>query len=180
MASRYVLQSEPYPVRFAGFESTTTRLQAAGWQLAVHEDFHRARVELVGQLADAGLYLYADADDVEFFRGHHGPVFTVRRVSSRIVSRLLGTDFSRFCAIDAMPQMVEVNEQDISQFSFFAAPLVRTEEIIVEPQSVAECLDLIKRLQAPELAEIRKRNMRREGEVQRQTTFHAQIISLAA
>jgi len=60
----------------------------------------------------------------------------------------------------------------------FATPKVRTEGICVEPDSVDECLQLIKRLQSPRLAEIRERD--RQAEYRQEQNFMAQIIRVAA
>jgi hypothetical protein len=104
-------------------------------------------------------------------------MFVISRVSADI-EVLAGLNFDKFVPIDAQPQVVPLTQQAhrLSAMDIFASPLVRTEEIIVEPQSVAECLEHIRRLQAPELAEIRKRN-REDGAVQ-QRKFHAQILSI--
>lgn len=186
----FTLMSPPCPVFFAGFETTTTRLQQAGWQLAAEQDIHDGTVQLLMRHADCGLYLVAESQRYDFFGAVRNmrydrpglPRFTVRQVARAIETCLAqGLDFARFEPIDAAPQRVEVTRQRIEDFALFAAPLVRTEEIIVEPQSVTECLDLIRRLQAPELAEIRKRNAALDfAEARNQTKFHAQILSLAA
>lgn len=108
-------------------------------------------------------------------------VFQIVAVSRSLLAYRVNMDFSAFRSIDATPAMRIEEPKRIEDFAIFAAPLVRTEEIIVEPQSVADCLDLIKRLQAPNLAEIRERNRQRERlEPSNQTRFHAQILSLAA
>jgi hypothetical protein len=66
--------------------------------------------------------------------------------------------------------------------AIFAVPLVRTEEIIVEPQDVAAMLEQIRRMQSPEMTEIRQRERQRERqhEAGPREVFHAQILSFAA
>jgi hypothetical protein len=178
-----VIKSRPADVLFCGFRSTTSQLQNAGWELSMHEDFENQHLTLAMRHKQAGVYAMSARLAVDHFaywqmRGDMRlPPFVVTHISSdiRIVS---GVDFTKFKPIDAAPQVVRVDETNISQLSIFASQLVRTEEIIVEPQSVAECLSLIKRLQAPQLAEIRERN--RRAEAMPQVQFHAQIMSLAA
>lgn len=175
--------SRPHRVIFAGFESTTTRLQQAGWRIAAEQSFHESSVQLMLSHQAAGLYMVAESARFDFmadWREREQLTFVIRRIARSLESVRCDADFSKFGAVDAMPQM-RIETHRIEDFAIFAAPLVRTEEIIVEPQSVAECLAMIHKLQAPQLAEIRKRNAARErNEAVNQTRFHAQILSLAA
>jgi hypothetical protein len=176
--------SRPHRVFFAGFESTTTRLQQAGWRLAAEENAYQERLTLVMKHWDLGLYMLADTLRVDFYaaRRRGEPLaFHIRYVAEKLQAvRCTDVDFADFHAIDARPAFRLEEPKSIEDYRIFAAPLVRTEEIIVEPQSVAHCLDIIRKLQAPDLAAIRKRNAARENEAVNQTKFHAQIMTLAA
>lgn len=182
-----ILRSEPMEVRFAGFSSDTLSLQEAGWRLAVEEDFRHGRLSLMMRHEQAGLYLVADDVSFNYYERIDGrprgrlPVFVVRRVARSLESVRCSFDFNSFAPVDAVPHIAALTHQRIEEFSLFGAPLVKTEEIIIEPQSVAECLALIRKMQAPELADLRERNARRErAEPINQQRFHAQILSLAA
>lgn len=181
--SEYALISQPHEVVFAGFRSTTTQLQQAGWKLAAEQDYRRDSLSLLARHDGAQLYLVADTVGLDYFRYAHTNerlVFHVKCVARALECITTDFRFDNFEPIDAMPQMIERKRQRIEDFKIFATPLVRTEEIIVEPQSVAECLELIRKMQAPELAAVRKRNADRERNPVNQQNFHAQIISLAA
>lgn len=174
------LLSVPHRVLFAGFESTTTRLQQAGWELAAEELVYEDRIRLLMRHKGANLSLITRQVHYGFFdNGNPGDrlTFEVIKVASAM-SVVLNEQQFVFRQIDAMPQYVNYEPRAIEDMGIFAAPLVRTEEIIVEPQSVAECLDLIRKMQAPQLAAVRKRNEQREAINQQR--FHAQILSLAA
>lgn len=175
--SEYQLLSRPHRVLFQGFESTTTALQQAGWRLAAEQDMYRMTIRLLMNFEPARLYLMSEANSLDFYqyRGDMPLVFRVRQATSHL--QVMETGPFDFRAIDATPQMVSVSRKNIEDFGIFAAPLVRTEEILVEPSSVAECLDLIRRLQSPALAEVRERNRGREA--MNQQKFHAQILSVA-
>lgn len=183
--SDYILRSEPMEVHFAGFKSTTHALQRAGWRLAANEDFVRGTVQLLARHEAAQLYLVADDVLHNYMaRGRLGvrealPVFVVRQVARALECVRVSLDFAAFGPVDAEPRWEEFKPRRIEDFALFGAPLVKTEEIIIEPQSVQECLDIIRKLQAPELAEIRKRNAQRERALEA-TKFHAQILTLAA
>lgn len=177
--------SRPCRVHFAGFETTTTRLQQAGWELSVYEDLRRLTMQLAMRFEPARLYMMSESVDFNYFssRGECPEFFVRKVVGSEIV--LHTTEVPRFHAIDAMPTFVNSERRSIEDFSFFATPLVRTEQIIVEPETVSDLLAKIKAMQAPELAAIRERNRRRDaGHVDHgvieQQKFHAQIVSLAA
>lgn len=183
----FVIKSEPCEVHFAGFRTTTRDLQRSGWKLAAHEDFRRAEIMLAMELPGAKLRLMARSTGFDA-RSHYGqymgqrdlPMFQVVHCATDFIERV-PISFDHFMPIDAEPQMVEMKVRRMSDMNFFAAPMVRTEEIIVEPQTVAECLDLIRKMQTPDLTKIRERNRRREaGEAMNQEIFHAQILSLAA
>ena len=183
--SDVIFRSEPMEVHFAGFQSTTTAMQRAGWRLAANEDFQRGSIQLMARHEAAGLYLVANEVGYRYgMRSRLGakedlPIFVVSRVARSLESVRLDLDFSVFKPVDATPVVHKTRYQRIEDFALFGAPLVQTEEIIIEPQSVQECLDIIRKLQAPELAEIRKRNATRERALEA-TKFHAQIMTLAA
>jgi hypothetical protein len=92
-------------------------------------------------------------------------------------------NLSQFSPIDAMPQFTMQERKSVDDFGIFATPLARTEEIIVEPETVMQLLEKIKAMQSPEQAAIRERNRSRErrmGEPIQRQQFHAQILSIAA
>lgn len=174
------LLSAPHKVYFAGFESTTFKLQNHGWQLSANEDYYGQRAQLAMRYEPAGLYMIADS--VEHTYGHYYTERPLEFVISKVVGRDIiissyDISFESFKPIDATPRMVERKESSISDFNIFATPLVRTEEIIIDPKSVSECLELIRKMQAPDLEQIRERNRARE--VMADQKFHAQILSVA-
>jgi hypothetical protein len=185
--SDHILRSEPMEVRFAGFRSDTLSLQEAGWRLAVEEDFRHGRLSMMMRHEQAGVYMVADDVSFNYFDRIDGrtrerlPVFMVRHVARSLESVRCSFAFDNFAPVDAVPHIAALTCKRIEDFALFGAPLVKTEEIIIEPQSVAECLELIRKMQAPELADLRERNARRERmEPINQQRFHAQILSLAA
>lgn len=188
-----LLQSRPVEVDFCGWRSTTTQLQAAGWQLAAEQDMSRDVVRVVMRHPELRLYVLTEPRSSWMHRDpfYRGPDLFAGGLVARWVSSKMDCitvpdlDWGNFRAIDANPTWV-AERKSIEDYNIFAAPMVRTEEIIVEPKDVQECLDLIKRLQAPNLAEIRERTRKqlRPGELipqaSNQMAFHAQIMSLAA
>ena len=184
-----LLTSRPCRVVFAGWETTTSRLQQAGWQLSAEQNVYSGRLGLIMQYAPCRLRMLAEAQDFDFFsyRAQHDgdrPTFLISRVFSDAQVVLSGFDFTKFGPIDAIPTM-SMEKRSLDDYKLFATPLARTEEIIVAPDTVSELMEKIRKLQQPELAEIRERNRRRAADpgstapIQAQN-FHAQIVSLAA
>lgn len=180
--------NQPCEVHFAGFRSDTYRLQQAGWQLSVEQDMRRMAIRLAMRFEPARLYMVSRLVEYDFLQDRGArPVFVINHCANNIVVQLMESSFD-FKPIDATPAFVTEARKSIEDFGIFAPLQARTEEILVEPQSVAECLDLIKRLQAPELAAIRKRNEQRRrdqgsldyGSTAPLTKVHAQVITLAA
>lgn len=189
--------SPPCRVLFAGWETTTTKLQQAGWQLAAEQVMYDHRVRIAMRHAPSGLYMVSESVDYGFAPRYTdrfqsfgtdpwaAPTFVVRHVGSNITVQIVD-NLANFSPIDAAPQLVCAEVKGIEKFNLFATPLTRTEEIIVEPETVSELMEKIRALQAPELAAIRQRNRMREGRSEgsrapiAQQQFHAQILSIAA
>jgi hypothetical protein len=179
---------EPCEVHFAGFRSDTYRLQQAGWQLSMEQDLRMRTINLIMRFEPARLYMMARGQDFDYFRDTRGarPVFHIQHCSSNLTVQIMGT-LASFAPVDATPAFVTSERKRIEDFAIFAPLQVRTEEILVDPKSVDECLALIKKMQAPELEAVRKRNAARardpgsmeHGYLQR-TNVHAQVITLAA
>lgn len=190
----YRVLSEPAVVWWSGFRSDTFRLQQEGWEIAAEEDVAYGRIRLL--LRHQNLRLYALTDEVMFEHRrprqlHEAPrlefhvVMAAPRIEVQRMASVGRCEFENFRQIDAQPQMVETEIKSLDDFKIFATPLVRTEEIIVEPQTVSAMLDRIREMQAPEQAALREKQRlaaRRDGldaGAVPQQRFHAQIISIA-
>jgi len=171
-------------VIFAGWESTTTQLQQAGWQLSAEQDFNVMTVRIALRFEPARLLMIAEAQPWQFLRETgEAPTFYIRHAATDMHIQLIEHSFG-FKPFDAATQIAPAERKSIEDFGIFAPCLARTEEIIVEPATVAGLLEQIKSLQAPEMAAIRERNRQAErrganAPIQQQR-FHAQIVSIAA
>lgn len=183
--------SRPARVEWAGFSSDTYRLQQAGWELAAEEDVCYGRIRLLMRHQDMRLYAMCRDLEFDYYKNYDAQIapqlrFDVIMAAPEMRIREIASMGSwNFKQIDATPTFVEDKVRSIEDLKIFSTPLKRTEEIIVEPQSVQAMLDKIREMQAPEQARLRaKQRMqaRREGllpDETPQTIFHAQIISLA-
>lgn len=183
--------SRPVEVWWSGFRSTTVQLQQAGWEIAAEEDVYGGRIRLLMRHQDMRLYAITNESEWNYFdRQTEGRmlVFQVVHAAPRMevrVTQEIGAGLANFRQIDAMPQFVDSVIQRPEDMKIFVTPLVRTEELIVEPQTVAAMLEQIRKMQAPEQARIRHKERlaaSREGmlvEAGPRQEFHAQILSIA-
>jgi hypothetical protein len=182
--------SRPCEIWFAGLRSTTSVMQQAGWEFAVHEDFGRREIALAMRHRDFGLYGWAAILDYDHFAFEDPRCYPRRELNFQVVNmvedreaRRVTTipDFSKFTPADMAPQFCISEYKCIEDFKIFATPLVRTEEIIVEPETVMSLLEKIKQMQSPDQSAIRERMRKRDrSEMTQRQRFHAQILSLEA
>jgi len=183
--SRSHILSRPCEVVWAGFRSNTYLLQQKGWEIAAQEEPAFGRASLILRHRDMRLYAICAETEFDFMRNARSgfqqalPVFEVIHVANNIEVFRIDTSVSSFHQIDAAPQFVNTELKSIDDFKIFATPLVRTEELIVEPADVSALLEKIKSMQSPEQKNIRERNRRRENDTRPSQVFHAQIISLS-
>lgn len=167
----------------------STHLQQAGWELSAEQSYMDATLRIAVRNRDFQVYGMSEKVRLDFFRESRYiemPAVSIQWMVNKAIITDLVEDLSKFNPIDAMPQMMNIEKRDIEDFSIFATPLARTEEIIVEPGTVAECLDIIKKIQLPEQGAIRERKRLAESREGRDMTsavprqkFHAQILSIA-
>lgn len=189
------LLSAPHIILWAGWESTTSRLQQEGWQFAAHQNYEDDSVQLVFKHQEYRMRGISERIQIRFLEhssmsGHRSPpqlVFHCHVAGDFMMVQHNAPRLRDFKAIDAIPQMVTTTQEQMSTLeealSIFVPPLVRTKEIIVEPKDVQEAMDALLRLQSKELSEVRAREKsreRRENLHAPRDVFHAQIISLAA
>ena len=187
---RHTVLSEPAEVWWAGFRSDTYRLQQQGWEIAAHEDVMYDRIRLLLRHRDMRLHALTNEVSYQFREMHETrrrPLeFHVVMAAPKFQIQNIGpVDFAAFRQIDAQPQFAEIQVKSLDDFKIFATPLARTEEIIVEPQTVAAMLERIREMQAPEQARLRAKQRQEAsrsglavGDAVPRQKFHAQIISL--
>lgn len=180
-------------VLFAGFRSDTYRLQREGWQIATREDIYRGEIDLLLNHREHGIQAVARSIDTfrprewrqDFGRGSRLPVFKVVRLASDMrirverVQSYMNTriNFDDFKLADMTPQTIQVHEYEIGKLPLFAeAKKPLAEKIIVPQRDISDLLAEIRARQAPNIAEIREREQRREIE----TIQCASILALAA
>jgi hypothetical protein len=181
--------SRPLRLLWAGWETTTTRLQQAGWKLSAEQDFYGNRMRIA--LSHDGMSMYAmtpsfDFQYMEAARDYRYlesvPIPVVHAMGRQVFIHEHGRIDWMFKEIDAQPTFTATKISKIEDLAHFAAPLVRCNEVIIPEESVPELLDRILKLQQPARTDRLREEMRSpEGLIAApQQKFHAQILSLVA
>lgn len=192
----FLVQGEPIPVRWAGWESDTLQLTRAGWALALNEDFPHDELDVVlhhrelqvtarGTVRGYRELRYRFMDSVSRYGSrdylrHAG--IDIREVGFTRHIALYGSDpFAHHAWVDGEPsaQTVSMQQMQLSDLTLFRkleAPA--PQELITDPETVQELLDRIVAMQAPMRKEIRARDARRERDAPQPRRIHAQIVSL--
>lgn len=181
--------SRPVRLHWAGWETNTLRLQQAGWQLSAEQDIASDSMRLAIRHEASRVYgLTARVPwhymhELDRFQGV--PDLPIQHIASRyeIVTHEMPSLNAGFRPIDAMPQFTQARRVSLDDFAHFAAPLARTEQIIVPDEDVTALMDRILKLQDPARMERVREEVRRSHEpglhfsAQRRQAVHAQIIS---
>lgn len=183
--------SYPLRVEFAGFESDTYRLQQAGWEFSVEENFMDCSLSIimrnrqrhaVAMAFRVRLDYYRAMDDMEYLRHI---VIPMSNMGSEIRLHHHERMYYNFRPADMTPSLRQHEIVNLEDFALFATPKVKAQEIIVPEQSVPELMEMILRLQDEDKTRYYEHKLRskpREGECYSappQTIHHAQILSVA-
>jgi hypothetical protein len=174
--------SAPCDVFWAGFKSDTYKLQQGGWSISVEQAVADRGIRLLMNHRQMRLYAISEYSEFDYYRNAQSrgmaPTFNVTHVASRIEVLRIHDRLDNFKLIDAAPQIVNSEITSIEDFGIFAVPMVRTEEIIVDPKDVSAMLEQIRAMQSTEQRNIRERNVSRDRrDAVPEQIFHAQILS---
>lgn len=193
----FLVQGQPIPVRWAGWESDTYRLSRAGWALALNEEschdqldvvLHHQALQVTARGTVRG-YRELRHRFMRSISGRYGADDYLRHAGIDIEHvgltqrfELYGRDpFALHEWVDCEPSAQTVSMQkmrlsDMTLFRKLEAPA--PQELITDPETVQELLDRIVAMQAPMRKEIRTRSERRERDAPQARRIHAQIVSL--
>lgn len=195
------LLSQPHRVVWAGWETRTTTLQQAGWEIAAEQDFQRWGIRLVMRHQQMQTVAITDSQDFQRVAMMNRPgqhwaaedprayllTFHVVRIAHDMAFQIEHTMRTPdFRLIDAQSQLCHREVRNVEDMGIFATPLVRTEELIVDESEVSAILAKLVEAQKPEQERIRDRQRLREKREglsighEPQMKFHAQILSIAA
>lgn len=160
--------SRPFPVEWAGWETTTRRLQCCGWQIASQYAFDSDRYRFLFKHQQLDLMGYADWLEIErsvtgaYASGSDLPTIHVRHVAREFSMERIPPDalsrenITPWTLIDARSQLVTDPIKTWEDFSVFAK--LQPKEILVPraDMSVVEHLEAIIKAQEPKQHELRQ------------------------
>lgn len=181
--------SAPVDVYWGSWRTTTTALQQDGWELAVEHDFSRWGYRMCihhRQLQMWGMSNVVKMNrDYEARYGRNLHPIHIQYMASKLNINIIAP-MMQFKPIDAYPQISHQEIKSIEDMVQFATPLVRTKELIVNPDEIGKILELIQQAQLPEQESIRWRERLKASREGRtidsipQQVFHAQVLSIVA
>jgi len=182
-----VLKNPIVTFLWGGWNTTSLDLQQAGWQISVNQNVERGFIEFI--IKHPAWRIYGVSERVYDFDYHKMNFNNLSRfdipikinhMCSELHIHHMCENIMTFQPIDAEPQICRNEIKSIEDFKIFQPPLVRTNEIIVEPDQVNKIMKQILKVQSPKQKEIREklRKQKERNEIRQQENFHAQIISL--
>lgn len=162
--------SPPCRVFFAGMEGDTYSMSRAGWEFAVHEEPYYGRIRLIINHQQSGLQGMGECREsflaVEWrHRGGELPIFFINQMATnlRVSGPQVRMAMASYRIADMTPSIAMIEDYALADLPLFAERAKPpTEELIVDPATVSELLEQIRKQQAPIQQEIRERTRRRE------------------
>jgi hypothetical protein len=190
--SEYFLQSAPFKIFWAGFESDTLRLQNNGWTLAVEDrcDFalarHEVRFILKHEMLNLYAYTYVNAFEFSDLTDYLAQNKEHLRFSIQVIAKdIIYSSIPEFSMesikeIDCSPEFIQIERHSIKDLSIFKTLIKPDNALIIEPERIGELLQKIVDAQAPNQKEIRERIRKSDARSAIKQTLHAQILTIAA
>ncbi len=180
-------------IHWAGFRSTTFELGQQGWELRTQEDYsslrlgfaalnHKFRCVLIGQMIEFDFFAHVN-QEVPKIAQIYDIKFNCDLLSAE--TRILKQEWpepSKMKTVEHVPEVINTEITKIKDmFLFRPAP---KQEILVEPASVPDALDLILKMQSSKQVELRekqKQMVKRQIHEEEQKSVlisHAEIMSI--
>lgn len=194
-----IIQSPPFEVHWDGFVADSRHLQQQGWECAVDTMGYSRHCRMVLRHGSSGVVLIGEFEEEDMrmnalrysypeFRSYEArqrPVRVHVRQGGRDGQiRFVHMDPGPFTRVSLSPNMMhETKDWTDDLLGLFTPWIDKSQEIIVEPQTVSAMLEQIMKLQSKDLTDIRQRNRQRDLRdlrEQRGERVVAQVIALAA
>jgi hypothetical protein len=144
-------------------------MQRNGWEFAVERDIYHDKYNVIAHHPKAGCTAYGSLR--REFKETSEPLH-LNVMTNSMQFRLTTAIATEYVRVDMTPH--HQTYEDIYVSGIFRPMAETSQDIIVDPASVQQLMEQIKRLQAPELEAIRKRDRVRNERIV------AQVISLEA
>lgn len=178
--------SRPMRLHWAGWETTTSRLQQAGWEVSAEQDFSRNTLRMAVRHPQWGAMGITDLAEYDFYREayHSGPgqmsapYDAHMRVRMGKEVNIHSMEVPGFQPIDAMPQIVHSRITRLGDVACFAPSTALTAPFVLPEEDVDQLLARILEKQQAAKTDYFRDLLAREGQILPRHKFHAQIISL--
>lgn len=190
--SDYFVQSMPFKIRWAGFESDTLTLQNNGWTIAVEDYFfhalgqHELRFILKHDMLNLHAITRVERIDFNYLMNHMRSYqdyipFHIQIIAKEIMyTSIPEIRTENLNLIDCSPECIKMDYGSISELSIFKTLVKPDNALIIEPDKISSILQQIVDAQAPNQKEIRDRMKRKDSRDAVKQTLHAQILTVAS
>lgn len=178
--------SHPMTLHWAGWETTTARLQQAGWEMAAEQHFERNTLRIAFSHPQWGARGITETSEYDYYarmnqRAHAGPEVIHARMNVHMGKDVYVRSYDQptFSAIDARPQIMDIERITcLEDLAHFAPQATLTSPFVLPEPDVDELLSMILAKQQAAKTEYFRDLVARDGQVLPAHRFHAQIISL--
>lgn len=182
-----ILRNPPVPVYFQGFQSNTHTLAQCGWTMTLDQDLYNMTILCVFTNLESGAILISESHRFNFQRMAHEPFYVndlkfntkMYRGDVRLPMQF---DYRKLVEVDTEPSYETIEMGNLKDYVLFKEK--PKNEVLVEPATVPEMLEMIKKMQSPTQKELREKQTQRakrgiyEMENEPRVERHIEILSV--
>jgi hypothetical protein len=162
--------SPPIRVRWAGWESDTTRLWRAGWEISAEQDYYMDVLRIALKHKEA--QMYGISNPIPYREIVSAGPFNEREIlakigldmaiASDITLNIVDTSLPKFEPVEAKPTFIERKIYHLEDLKIFKPSPKDAQEVLLDMPTIDEVLKYALKLQEPIQAELREKKRRAE------------------
>lgn len=168
--------SPPIRVRWAGFESDTTRLWRAGWEISAEQDFYQDVLRIALKHKEARVY--GISNPIAYREIAQAGLGSMKmkmkmneilaeigldvRLANELRLEIHSTELPRFEPVEAQPTFIERKIYTLEDLKIFKTRPKDAQEVLLDMPTIDEVLKYALKLQEPTQAELREKKRRAE------------------
>lgn len=165
--------SPPIRVRWAGWESDTTRLYRHGWEISAEQDYYQDVLRIALKHKEAKMY--GISNPIRYRELAHAGLGQMKMeeilreigldvaLANDITLNIVDTSLPKFEPIEAQPTFIERKIYHLEDLKIFKTRPKDAQEVLLDMPTIDEVLKYALKLQAPAQAELREKKRRAEA-----------------
>lgn len=182
------LVNPPIDIFFAGFQANTYQLYQCGWEIHANQDQYENSLSLALSHKELGIILISPKLDYNYYQmavafQTRTPIYNLKfktmpfQPDYRFYQQVLDQNFDNFQNVSGKPEMISEKITCLEDCFLFKPKT----ELLVEPQTVQQMMDVILSKQSEKQKELREKHrkaVRREINRETEIIQHCQILSV--